>query len=254
MVASRPVPDGSTVLGKTVLVLRAFTTEDKGLRLAEIGRRTGLPKGTLHRLCSDLVASGLLERSNEEYRLGRLMFELGMRASVQQDLLEVATPYLEELRAAVDETVHFGVRDGTEVVDLAKLTGHRQAAAPSRAGGRIELHCTAIGKALLAHAADDVVSAVLAGGLERRTPRTITVPRVLRDQLAQVRTDGVAFEYEESRTGLVCVGAPVFDARRQVVAALSVAGPVTRFHPARHAERVRGAARGIARALAAAQQ
>jgi len=139
-------------------------------------------------------------------------------------------------------------------VYLAKLTGHRQAAAPSRAGGRIELHCTAIGKALLAHAADDVVAAVLVGGLERRTPRTITVPRVLRDQLAQVRTDGVAFEYEESRTGLVCVGAPVFGARRQVVAALSVAGPVTRFHPARHAERVRGAARGIARALAAAQQ
>ena len=85
------------------------------------------------------MAAGLLERRDDLYRLGRLMFELGMRASVERDLLEVAGPFLEELRAAVDETVHLGVRDGTEVVYIAKLAGHRQVSLPSRTGGRLGL-------------------------------------------------------------------------------------------------------------------
>lgn len=245
----RESPYSSTVLGKTALVLRAFTTEDQGLRLADLGRRTGLPKTTLHRLCGDLVAAGFLDRTGDTYRLGRLMFELGMRASVERDLLEVATPYLEELRALVNETVHLGVREGIEVVYIAKLTGHRQAVAPSRRGGRLGLYCTAVGKALLAYASPDVVDSVIANGLRRRTPRTITNPKVLSEQLAQVRETGVAYEYEESRVGLVCVGSPIFGPSGEVVAAVSVAGPVTRFHPGTHADQVKRTAQGIGRAL-----
>jgi len=245
-----PGPDATTVLGKTVLVLRAFTAQDRGVTLAELGRRTGLAKGTLHRLCTDLVSTGLLERQDDRYRLGRLMFELGMRASVERDLLEVATPYLEELRAALDETVHLGVREGTDVVYIAKIAGHRQAKAPSRTGGRLGLHCTAVGKALLAHAPPDVVEAVIAQGLERRAPRTLTAPGLLLAQLEQVRETGVAFEFEESTVGLVCVGAPVFDPQGEVVAAVSVAGPITRFNPRLHATRVRTTAQGISATLA----
>lgn len=245
-----PGPDASTVLGKAVLVLRAFTAEDRGVSLAELGRRTALAKGTLHRVCGDLVGAGMLERRDDQYRLGRLMFELGMRASVERDLLEVATPFLEELRAAVDETVHLGVRDGTEVVYVAKLVGHRKTAAPSRTGGRWGLSCTAVGKALLAHAPSEVLDAVVRGGLTRHTARTVTAPGILAAQLEQVRLTGVAFEYEESRTGVVCVGAPVFDSGGAAVAAVSVAGPVTRFNPRAGADRVRAAARGISATLA----
>ncbi|WP_246210358.1 IclR family transcriptional regulator [Nocardioides piscis] len=239
----------TTVLGKTVLVLRAFTPEDRGVRLIELGRRTGLPKGTLHRLCGDLVATGLLERHDDRYRLGRLMFELGMRASVERDLLEVAMPYLQELRAAVDETVHLGVREGAEVVYVAKVVGHRQVTAPSRAGGRLGLHCTAVGKALLAHAPPEVVENVIADGLQRRAPRTLTAPGLLMAQLQQVRETGVAFEFEESTVGLVCVGAPVFGPDDDVVAAVSVAGPVTRFNPRLHATRVGSTAQRISATL-----
>lgn len=238
------------MLGKAVLVLRAFTADDRGVTLAELGRRTGLAKGTLHRVCGDLVGAGLLERRQDEYRLGRLMFELGMRASVERDLLEVATPFLEELRAAVNETVHLGVRDGTEVVYIAKLVGHRQAQAPTRPGGRLGLSCTAVGKALLAHAPPGVLDNVVRKGLTRHTPRTVVAPGILADQLAQVRATGVAFEFEESRVGLVCVGAPVLDRNGEVVAAVSVAGPVTRFNPRAGADRVRAAAGGISATLA----
>jgi DNA-binding IclR family transcriptional regulator len=246
----RPPTDTDTVLGKVVAVLEAFTMDDRGVTLAELGRRTGLAKGTLHRVCGDLVAAGLLERRDDQYRLGRLMFELGMRASVERDLLEVAGPFLEELRAAVDETVHLGVRDGIEVVYIAKLAGHRQMSVPSRTGGRLGLFCTAVGKALLAHAPPEVFDEVVRSGLPRHTPRTITAPGILARQLEQVRLTGLAFEFEESRTGLVCVGAPIFDLDGEAVAAVSVAGPVTRFNPQAHADRVRTTARGISATLA----
>lgn len=246
----RPPTDTATVLGKVVAVLEAFTMDDRGVTLAELGRRTGLAKGTLHRVCGDLVAAGMLDRRDDLYRLGRLMFELGMRASVERDLLEVANPFLEDLRAEVNETVHLGVRDGIDVVYIAKLGGRRQVAAPSRTGGRLGLYCTAVGKALLAHAPKDVLEEVVAAGLHRHTARTVTAPGILARQLAQVRATGVSFEFEESRLGLVCVGAPVFDLDGEAVAAVSVAGPVTRFNPQANADRVRATARGISATLA----
>lgn len=242
--------DTSTVLGKVVTVLHAFTAEDHGVSLAELGRRTGLPKGTLHRVLGDLVAVRLLEKDESGYRLGGQLFELGMRASVERQLLEVATPFLEDLYERTHETVHLGVLEGREVVYVAKIGGHRQAATPSRIGGRMPLHCTAIGKALLAYAPPELLGEVVAAGLERKTPRTITAPGRLRQQLERVVETGTAFEYEESAVGIVCAAAPVLDAEDRPVAAVSVTGPVTRFHPDRHAASVRAAASGVAATLA----
>jgi DNA-binding IclR family transcriptional regulator len=249
MVSAVPI----TVLGKALAVLQAFTAEDATLGFAEIHRRTGLPKSTLHRTLGELVDHGLLERAGERagrYRLSGLVFELGMRASVGRGLLEVATPFLEDLYELTHETVHLGVREGTEVVYAAKMGGHRQARSPSRLGGRMPLHATAIGKVLLAHAPVEVREAVLGAPLTRRASRTITHVPVLRAQLAEIVERGVAFEHEESAVGITCVAAPVPEPGQGVRAAVSVTGPVHRFRPERHADALRAAASGIAAMLA----
>lgn len=240
----------ATVLGKALAVLGAFTVEDTTLGFAEIRRRTGLAKGTLHRMLGELVEHRLLERSDGRYRLSRLVFELGMRASVERGLLEVATPFLEDLYERTHETVHLGVREGAEVVYVAKMGGHRQVAAPSRLGGRMPLHATAIGKVLLAHADGEAREAVLRGGLERRTPRTVVHVEQLRGQLARALDRGVALEYEESAVGVVCVAAVVPDRDGGARAAVSVTGPVHRFDPLRHLDAVRASGAGIAATLA----
>jgi DNA-binding IclR family transcriptional regulator len=247
---STPPPGLDTVLGKALAILQSFTVERTTLAFSELQESTGLPKGTLHRVVGDLVAARLLEKVGSRYRLSRLVFELGMRASVERSLIEVATPFLEDLYERTHETVHLGVREDLEVVYVVKMGGHQQAAAPSRLGGRMPLHATAIGKALLAHAPDDVRERVLGTGLPRRSPRTITSAEVLRGQLEEVVERGVAYEYEESAVGIVCVAAPVFDNEDQVIAAVSVTGPINRFQPARHASAVRAAAAGIAATLA----
>jgi DNA-binding IclR family transcriptional regulator len=243
-------PGPETVLGKAMTVLLAFTVEDTVLGFTELQVRTGLPKSTLHRIIGALVGAKLLERVDGRYRLSRLVFELGMRASVERTLLEVAIPFLEELYERTHETVHLGVREGTEVVYVAKVGGHRQAASPSRLGGRMPLHATAIGKVLLAWAREDVREEVLGQRLRRCSPRTIVNRGVLRQQFHDVVERGVAFEHEESAVGITCVAAPVLDAYDQVVAGVSVAGPVGRFHPGRHANAVQAAAAGIAATLA----
>lgn len=244
------VLDPASVLGKVMLVLEAFAADDAGVGFAELQRRTGLPKATLHRVAGDLVACRLLTRVDGDYHLGSHLFQLGMRASVERTLLEVATPFLEDLYERTHETVHLGVGEGAEVVYVAKFGGHRQVPSPSRIGGRMPVHATAIGKALLAWADEPERIAVLSGPLVRRTPQTITAPGRLRQQLDRVREQGVAFEYEEGALGLVCVAAPVLDSRDRPVAAISVAGAVTRFRPADHAASVRAAAAGIAATLA----
>lgn len=246
--------DEVSVLGKAMAVLDAFAAEDLDLNLAELGRRTGLAKATLHRVTNDLVRVGMLDRDGFRYRLSGRLFELGMRASLQRGLIEVATPFLEDLYERTHETIHLGVRDHFHVVYIAKIGGHHQAAAPSRIGGRMPLHCTAIGKVLLAHSDHEVVHDVLAAGLNRRAARTITSAAVLAAQLQTIAETGLAFEYEESAAGIACIGAPVFRADGVVVAAMSVTGPIPRFVPERHRGALRAATSGMSAVLARRQE
>ena len=244
------MPGPKTVLGKMMRVLMAFSVEETVLGFSDIQTRTGLAKGTLHRLIGDMVAAQLLERNGGRYRLSRLVFELGMRASVERTLLEVATPFLQELIERTRETVHLGVREGSEVVYVAKMAGHRQASSPSRLGGRMPLHATAIGKVLMAWAPDEVRRSALVSPLKRCAPRTIVNARVLRQQLDEIIAAGVAYEYEESAIGITCVAAPILDVNDLAIGGVSVTGPVGRFHPSNHAIAVRATASGIAVTLA----
>lgn len=252
MAEPRPIPSPvpPTILGKAMRVLHAFTVDDTHLGFTELRTRTGLSKATLHRLLGDLVTARLLERTTDGYRLSRLVFELGMRASVERTLLEVATPFLEDLYERTHETVHLGVREGHEVVYIAKIGGHRQAAAPSRVGGRMPMHATAIGKALLAWSPAAVQDEVLAERLRRCSSRTIVNRSVLRRQLDEVVGRGVAFEYEESAIGITCVAATVLGMNGEPLAGISVTGPVGRFQPAQHASAVHAAAAGVAATMA----
>jgi DNA-binding IclR family transcriptional regulator len=174
-----------------------------------------------------------------------------MLAAAERTLLELAMPFLQDLYERTHETVHLGVLEGTAVVYVAKIGGHRQARTPSRTGGRMPLHCTAIGKVLLTHADPELQREVLTAPLPRRTPHTLVAPGLLRRQLDGVLENGVAFEREESTLGLLCVSAPVLaEDGRTAVAAISVTGPVGRFRPDAHVTAVRAAATGVGSVLA----
>ncbi|MFE0358995.1 IclR family transcriptional regulator [Streptomyces nigra] len=235
------------MLDKAALILDAFYPTGGEFRLAELVVRTGLSKTTAYRLAGNLVQLGFLEHTGEHYRLGNRLFELGSLASRRLDLRETALPFLQDLFESTRQTVHFGVRDGFDVVYLERIHGHDSLALPSRIGGRLPLSCTAIGKALLAfckEAARDLDTREL----PRLTPHSITDPVAMRTALEQIQVSGLAYEEQEAALGVSCIAAPVF-AGATVVAALSVAVPQQQFRPAHLAPAVRTAALGLSRAL-----
>lgn len=230
-------------------MLDAFAPDAGILSLADLVDRTRLPKSTVHRIAAQLVQWGVLDRVGDGFRPGLRLFEWGSLVPHQRELRAAAVPFMEDLYESTHETVHLGVLEGLEVVYVDKITGHRRVSVPTSIGGRMPTYCTALGKAILAFSPAKVVEGVIANGLAPRTRYTIVVPRVLREELAQVRRDGVAYDREESTLGVACAAAAVLDADGLAVASLSVTGPTLRFDPERLGPAVRTAALGLTRVL-----
>lgn len=236
------------MLERAVAILDSFRPTGGPFRLAELVRRSGLPKSTVHRLVGELVRLSLLEQTSTGYLLGPKLFELGALAPRQRDLREAALPFMQDLFEATRETVHLGIRDGHQVVYVEKIHGRDPLDLPSRIGGRLPLTCTGVGKALLAFSGDAVLAEVLAGPLPAITPQSITDPARLRTTIELAQATAIAVEEQEATVGVSCIAAPVLDGGH-ALAALSVAVPSERFRPAVLAAAVRTAALGLSRAL-----
>ncbi|NBM14518.1 IclR family transcriptional regulator [Streptomyces sp. GC420] len=237
------------MLDKAAAILDCFRPDGGAYRLAELAERTGFSKTTTHRLSADLVRLGFLEREGVGYRLGGRLFELGTLVPRRHGLRETALPFVQDLYEATHETVHLGVLEDHDVVYLERVHGHDPLPLPSRVGGRLPLHCTGVGKALLAFSGPELTELVLAEPLTGLTPYSITNPDRLRTAVEQVQASGLAYEEQEATLGVCCIAAPVFDGGGTAVAALSVAVPRARFRPAQLAPAVRTAALGLSRTL-----
>jgi IclR family transcriptional regulator, acetate operon repressor len=232
----------NSVLGRATRVLSAFDPEHSVLGVAEIARRSGVPKSTAHRLVGELSALGLLEQTHEGVRLGLRLFELGQLVPRQRTLREAAVPVMENLRDATRSPVHLAVLDDVEVVYVEILGGRSMPRLPARVGGRMPAHATGVGKAMLAFAPPELVQRRIDVGLDRRTAHTITTAGVLSRELAAIRETGVAFDREESSLGIVCAAAPVTGPDGKVDAAISVSGRAESLDLERMAPAVRTAA------------
>lgn len=248
--AGNTATPGASVASRVLAILGAFDADHRTLTLTEIAARADLALPTAHRLVGELARWGALRRDSEgRYAVGRRLWELGLLAPMQTDLREVASPFLHDIYGATLATVHLAVREGTSVLYVERLAGHRSVPIVSTVGTRLPLHCTGVGKVLLAHAPDGVRRAVLAAPLERMTPYTITEPRRLERQLARVRDDGYATTVEEMSLGACSVAVPVARADGAVVASLGVVVPDLRRTRTRLLAALQVAAQGIGRSL-----
>lgn len=215
----------SAVIDRVSLVLDAFEGPGR-LTLAQIVRRTGLPRSSAHRMLERLVKLRWLRRSGRDYELGMRLVELGSLAVHQDRLHRTATPLLHDLHRATGLVVHLAVLDGADVVYLEKIGDRMAAAVPTRVGGRQPAHCAAVGKAMLAYRDDHARADV--DLTSRKTRYSIGTPAQLSAELGRVRARGVAFDREESLPGFGCVAAPI-GAPGDAVAAVSVCGPMGRM-------------------------
>lgn len=241
---------GVTVTTRLLAVIAAFDERHRTLALTELARRADIPVPTAHRLAAELVAGGALERRDDgRYVVGRLLWEAGLLAPVEGRLKQVAEPFLHDIYAATLATVHLAVRDGHQVLYLERMSGRASVPIVSTVGSRLPMHCTGVGKVLLAHAPRDVQEKVFAN-LIRITPHTVTQPRVLLAQLERIRREGVAVTSEEMSVGACSMAVPVVRASDSgVAAAIGVVVPSLKRDRQRLLGALQVASRGIGRLL-----
>lgn len=214
---------GTGVLQRAGRLLDAFDERHLSLTLAELTARSGLAHATTSRIAGDLVATGLLARGRGgRYSIGARTRDLGLLVPASANLRSVALPYLHDLHAALREHVQLAVLGRREAVILDRISAPEAVLVVSDVGGHLPLHASAAGKVLLAHAPAGLRADVLAGRLEQLTPRTVTDPERLEQELEQCRRSGIAVVREEINERASSVAARVVDESGTVVAAVSV--------------------------------
>jgi IclR family KDG regulon transcriptional repressor len=213
-------------------ILKQFTHEEPLLGVSDLARRLDIAKSTTHRLLATLASEGFVQQAPDgRYGLGLALWELGSRLVAGLELREVAHPILETLRNETNETVHLAILDGTEVVYIDRFESQATLQLFRRLGLRMPANATSTGKAILAFARPEVVERVIDVGLAALTENTLASADALRRALVEIRDRGFVLSEGESELGVSSVGAPIFDFRGEAVAAVSCAGPSSRFTP-----------------------
>jgi IclR family KDG regulon transcriptional repressor len=220
-----------------ISVLESLAQEGD-LGVSELARRTELSKTAVFNILATFEHHRLVSRdpATSRYALGWRLYELGSELVRHHGVAPRARPGLKRLSRLAGETVLLGILDGDGVTYIDRCESERairMVAAPGRQG---PLHATATGKVLLAHLEPEELDALLAHELRAYTPKTVTDPAVLRRQLQQVRRDGHAVCDREHEPELASLSVPVRDYTGEVVAALTLAAPATRFSTAARRE------------------
>ncbi len=232
--------NGKTINNDTIIqsvdralrILDTFSLKEKELGVTEISKRLDLHKNTVFGLLRTLEYWGYIEQnqSTRKYRLGLKLLELGNQVKEGLDLRAVALPFLQELVERYSETVHLAVHDQGEIVYIEKVEGPNTIRMYSQIGRRAPMHCTGVGKAILAYMSEKEIEKIIRlQGLKYFTPNTITDPRKLHEELRLIKENGYSLDKEEIEIGLRCVAAPIRDSQNTVIAAISVSGPSMRM-------------------------
>ena len=209
-------------------LLEVFHSEE-AIGVSDLARRLGLHKNNTFRLLATLELAGYVQQSPETdlYHLGPRCLELGEAYARAHPLLRQARPILEELALDLGETAHLAQLSEDRVLHLDGVLPDQLLLTGLRVGERAPVHCTALGKALVAPRVEQ--SPELLASPERFTPSTLVDSSKLAEELRGVLLRGYAVDFEEYSPGLCCVAAPVRDASSNVVAALSISGPSNRL-------------------------
>jgi IclR family KDG regulon transcriptional repressor len=223
-------------LVKAMNILAVLAEETPPYTLTQLSRRLHLHVSTVHRLLVNLVRHGFVEEDpvSGGYQLSYRVLRMGLRVLDRLDFRRVAHPLLRELNLRTKETVHLTILQEGKAISIEKFDSPQPVGLDARLGGVMPLHCTGVGKVLLAYQGEDLLNQIVQSpGLTRMTAHTITGAGQLRRELEMIRQQGYALDQEEAVDGLRCVAGPVINHTGQIVAAFSVAAPATRMTPAR---------------------
>ncbi|MDN4523043.1 IclR family transcriptional regulator [Fictibacillus fluitans] len=213
-------------------IITLVSLKKGGLGVTEIAKHIDINKSSVYRILSTLVLYGYIEQDKEtgRYKLGYKFLEVSSKLLESIDLRSEAKPFLQELEDETNEVVHLVVFDQGEVVYIEKLDGSETLRMHSKVGKRAPMHCTSVGKAILASLpASEVIDILDRKGMPRHTDKTITNKDQFLEELNHVRQKGYALDLEENETGITCIAVPIYDHLGTVAGAVSISGPTLRM-------------------------
>jgi DNA-binding IclR family transcriptional regulator len=224
-------PTTSSTALKALQVLETVAASAQPVSLSAVAEVVGTDKSTAYRMLSTLLEAGYLVRddSTKRYRLSYKVVSLSRNLLAENEVFQLSREMLERVTTTTHETVHLCVLDGGETVLVQKVKGTQLVAVDFQIGDRSPLHCTSIGKALLAFQDVRYIESIIAGGLISRARNTITDPDVFRTELHRVRSQGYALDDHEFEDSMRCIAAPIFERDGRVHMGISISGPDSRF-------------------------
>jgi DNA-binding IclR family transcriptional regulator len=231
----------TATIGATETTLRILETLKQldGAGVTEVATRLDLPKSTVHNHVSTLLRNEYVVKEGDTYRVGLQFLEFGEYIRNRMPIYDVARPEVERLATESGELSNLLVEEHGKGVYLCRAKGSQAVRLDTYAGMRVHLHCTALGKAILAYLPEERVREIVdTHGLPSRTETTITDEDALRDELDSIRERGYAYDEEERLAGLRCVAAPIKNLEGNALGAISVSGPTSRMKGPRFDEEV----------------
>jgi IclR family transcriptional regulator, KDG regulon repressor len=223
---------GIQSLGRAFGILEEVARHRDGIGLADLSRLVGLHNSTTFHLAKTMAALGYVrqEKDTKRYRIGRPLFALAASALDEIEMINVATPILEELARQTGECSHFAVRMGDAIVVIARTSGPGAFQLADRVGVVRPAHCTALGKAILAALPPDQLAALLKRtGLKPSTEKSITEMPVLLREIEEIKRTAIAFDNGEFNLEVRCIAVPVKNFTGKAIGALGISGPVWRL-------------------------
>jgi len=223
---------GVQSLGRAFAILEEVARHREGIGLAELSKLVGLHNSTTFHLAKTMVTLGYMrqERDSKRYRVGRPLFALAASALDEIEMVNLATPILEDLSRESGESGHFAVRMGDSVVVIARTSGAGAFQLTDRVGVVRPAHCTALGKIILASLRPDQLKRFLERvDLKPSTKKSITEPSALLREITEIRRSAIAFDDGEFNAEVRCVAVPVYNFTGEVIGALGISGPIWRM-------------------------
>lgn len=218
-------------VGKALDVLDQVASFERPVRFARLLEQSTYPKATLYRFLQTLTNQGMLvyDADLQTYAPGMRLVRLAHNAWSHSSLAPIARHHLDDLSAALGETVHLAQMDAGQVLYVDKRNAAQPVEMFSQAGRVGPAYCTGVGKAMMAHLPEPALTRAMdQQSFHRFTQTTLTSAGALRAELDAIRTRGYAFDREEHEPGIICIAMPILTNAGRMLGALSVTGPTMR--------------------------
>ena len=219
-------------IDRALQILELFSLEKPEWGVTEISKALNIYKSNVHNVLTTLAEKGFVVKDSkiEKYKLGIKFFELGSIVIKNMDLRKIAHPYMEKLLKEFNETVHLGILVEGEILSIEQEESGQSLSPRIFIGKRAPLHCTGVGKAIMAYLPKDKVAAIVERkGLKKYTENTIIDKEELEKEFLKIRKQEYSVDNMEHEEGVRCVAGPIRDYTGKVSASLSVSGPAFRI-------------------------